>query len=86
MLSPVVENHGVSCRISGCESLFPMLSQWLWIIGYHTEALVLKHGDLCSASELFCDMLSQWLWIMVCYSGPVVANHGVLCWASGCES
>jgi hypothetical protein len=77
MLIPMVGNQGVSCRTSGCESWFVILSQWLWIMVCYAEPVFMYYGVLCWASgcESWCIILSQWLWIMVCYGKP-----------SGCES
>ena len=44
---PVVVNHGVLCRASGCESWFVILRQWLGIIGYYAEPVVVNHGLSC---------------------------------------
>jgi hypothetical protein len=44
-----------------------MLSQWLCIVVYHVEPVIVNHGVLfwVSGCESWCAMLSQWLWIMV---------------------
>ena len=60
---PMIENRGVLCRASGCESWCVMVSQWLGVIVYYAEAVGVNHGELCSASgcESRCVMLSEWL-------------------------
>jgi hypothetical protein len=42
MLSPAVGNHGVLFRINGCETLLAMLSQWMFIMVYHAESVVMN--------------------------------------------
>jgi len=76
---------------SGCESWFIMLSQWLWIMVYHAEPVVVNHGLLCGTSGceswfiiqrqwlwIMVYYSSQWLWIVLCYPESVVVNHGEL--------
>jgi hypothetical protein len=44
---PVVVNHVVLCRDSGCESCCAMLSQLLLIMICYAEAVVVNHIVLC---------------------------------------
>jgi hypothetical protein len=54
-------NHCVLCCGNGCESWFIMLSQWLWIVVYHVEPVIVNHSELFWASsyESWCAMLIQ---------------------------
>jgi hypothetical protein len=70
---PVVVNHGVLYRASGCESWCVLLSQWLWIMVWYAASVVVNYVVLC-------------LWIMASYTEQVTMNHGLLYYASGCES
>jgi hypothetical protein len=54
----VVLKHRVLCWASDCESCCIMLSQWLRIMEFYAEVVVVKHCVLC---ETVCAMLSQWL-------------------------
>jgi hypothetical protein len=78
---PLVVIHCELCWASGFESLWAMLSQWLWLIVSYAEPMVLNHCVLCWAIgfEPLWVMLSQWVWIMVCYAEPMIVKH--LCWA-----
>jgi hypothetical protein len=42
---PVVVNHGVLCGASGCESWCVLLSQWLLIMMYIAEKVILNLGE-----------------------------------------
>jgi hypothetical protein len=63
------------CRANGCEAWDVILSQWLWIIVWYTEPVVMHYCDLCwtSGSKSWCVMLRKWLWIMLC--NAVIQNH-----------
>ena len=76
-----------------------MQRQWLRIMLFYTEQVVVNHGEACCASgcEAWRIMLCQWLGIMLYYADPVIrnhdvnalpvgVNHGELCLANGCES
>jgi hypothetical protein len=41
---PVVVNHGVLCRASGCKSWCVLLSQWVGIMVCYAEPVVVNHG------------------------------------------
>jgi hypothetical protein len=70
-------HHVVFCWVSGCHSLWAMLSQWLWIMVCYAESVAVKSFDVC---------WSQCVGIMVCYAEPVGVEHCELYWASGCDS
>jgi hypothetical protein len=63
-------------------------TQWLGIMVFYAEPVIVNHVLLCWASvcESLLFMLSQWLWIMVYDAEPEVVNHGELCRASGYDS
>jgi hypothetical protein len=42
---PVVVNHGVLCGACGCESWCVLLSQWLLIMMYIAEEVILNLGE-----------------------------------------
>ena len=76
---------------SRCESLWIMMSQWLWNIVSYTKPVVVNHCVLCwdecvgimvcyAESVIVYHCVLCWagcVWIMVCYADPVVGNHGV---------
>jgi hypothetical protein len=74
---PVVVNHGVLCSAIGCETLWVMVSQWLWMMECYAEPVVVKQCALCRA---------ECVGIMVCYAEPVGVDHCEWCWAIGFES
>ena len=41
----VVVNHGVLYRVSGCESWFALLSQWLLLMVCIAEQVIVNHGE-----------------------------------------
>ena len=41
---PVVVNHGVLYRASGCKSWCVLLSQWVGIMVCYAEPVVVNHG------------------------------------------
>ena len=47
---PVVVNHGVLYRASGCESWCVLLSQWLLIMVCIAEQVIVNHGEFYCAS------------------------------------
>ena len=61
--APVVVNHGVLCRVSGCESWCVLLSKWLLIMVCIAEQVIVNHSKFycASGSESWCAMLNQWL-------------------------
>ena len=60
---PMVVNHGVKYRASGCESWCVLLSQWLFIMVCIAEQVIVNHDECYCASccESWCVMLNQWL-------------------------
>ena len=48
---PVVVNHGVLCGASGCESWCVLLSQWLLIMMYIAEEVILNLGEFYCTSD-----------------------------------
>jgi hypothetical protein len=48
---PVVVNHGVLCGASGCESWCVLLSQWLLIMMYIAEEVILNLGEVYCTSD-----------------------------------
>ena len=47
---PVVVNHGVLSRASGCESWCVLLSKLLLIMVCIAEQVIVNHGESCCAS------------------------------------
>jgi hypothetical protein len=78
---PVVVHLGVLYGVSGCDTWCVMLNQWLWIIVYHGEPLVLNHGELCWASgyESWSQTLAQhsnpWLTTTSSVLHTMINNH-----------
>ena len=48
---PVVVNHGLLCGASGCESWCVLLSQWLLIMMYIAEEVILNLGEFYCTSD-----------------------------------
>jgi hypothetical protein len=42
---------GVLSWAIGCDSWWAMLSQWLWIIVFFSEPVVVNHGEICLATH-----------------------------------
>ena len=80
MLSPVVGNHGVLCRTSGCESWFVVLCQRFWIMVSYAEPVIVNHGVVCwdSGCESWWIMLRLCLLIMLYFVEPEFVNYCAL--------
>jgi hypothetical protein len=57
----LIVNHCEFCCDSDCETLWAMLSQWLWITVCYIDSLIVNHCEFCWASG--CEPLWDSHWI-----------------------
>jgi hypothetical protein len=78
----MIHNHWLRITHSDSQPLTQhkttwLMSQWLWIMLFYAESVVVNHYVLFWASgcESWCAMLSQWLWVILSYAKPVIVTH-----------